>query len=186
MIVDFWFDPSCPFTWTTSRWLVEAATVRPITIRWRLLSLAALNEHLEVNPEGDTEGYLWYPARICAAVQEGYGTAALGAFYAAFASRTDWDAAAALAEAGLPLELAEAATSERYDDELRASTARGIAKVGPHVGTPILAVGDTACFGPVLSRVPEGEAAGRLLDAVLVIAGTPGFHELKGPPPPEV
>jgi len=39
-----------------------------------------------------------------------------------------------------------------------------------------------AFFGPVISEVPRGEAAGRLWDGVVLVAATPGFHELKGPP----
>ncbi|MFD0851252.1 disulfide bond formation protein DsbA, partial [Actinomadura adrarensis] len=70
---DIWFDPSCPYTWITSRWLVEAARVRPIGIRWHVLSLSVLNEHLDEDPEGDTEGYLWMPVRVCAAVAERHG-----------------------------------------------------------------------------------------------------------------
>ncbi|MGW4475511.1 mycothiol-dependent nitroreductase Rv2466c family protein [Nonomuraea sp. NPDC004354] len=182
MITDFWFDPTCPYTWVTSRWLAEAARVRPIEIRWRLLSLSALNEHLEVNPEGDTEGYLWYPARVCAAVELRYGTAALGRFYETLHDLGGWDLAPALAAAGLPEELAEAATTTSYDDHLRASTADGVSRVGNHVGTPIIATGDVAFFGPVMSRIPRGEAAGRLWDATLLVAATPGFHELKGGP----
>ena len=36
-----------------------------------------------------------------------------------------------------------------------------------------------AFFGPVVSPAPTGEAAGRLWDGVLAVAGTPGFFELK-------
>lgn len=179
---DFWFDPTCPYTWNAARWLLEVTEVRPVTVEWQILSLAALNEHLEVDPEGDTEGYLWYPARVCAAVETRYGKPALGAFYQAYGKRDDWDFRAALAEVGLPAELAQAATDTAYDDGLRASTARGVARVGDHVGTPIIATEAVAFFGPVISQVPRGEAAGLLWDGVLRVAGTPGFHELKGPP----
>jgi hypothetical protein len=43
--------------------------------------------------------------------------------------------------------------------------------------------GPVAWFGPVLSRVPRGEAAGRLWDGVTLVAATPAFHELKSRPP---
>ncbi|GAA4048672.1 disulfide bond formation protein DsbA [Nonomuraea soli] len=185
VIADFWLDPSCPYTWNASRWLLEVTRVRPVTVRWQLLSLSALNEHLEVDPEGDTEGYLWYPARVCAAVELEHGKEALGTFYSAYGRRDDWDFAAALTEAGLPAELAERAGDTGLDDFLRASTARGIARVGPHVGTPIVAAGEVAFFGPVISEIPHGEAAGRLWDGLLLVAATPGFHELKGPSAPE-
>ncbi|MGR3931582.1 mycothiol-dependent nitroreductase Rv2466c family protein [Streptomyces sp. BRA346] len=196
--VDFWFDPACPYSWLTSRWVVEAATVRPLDVRWRVMSLAVLNEGRDDDPEGDPEGYLWMPVRICAAVLRHHGHEALGAFYAAlWADRGDggaqqWinDPEVALADAGLPPGLAEAAMCRDYDDAVRASHAEGIAALGPHVGTPVVAVPDPrgddgtriAFFGPVLSRVPRGEEAGRLWDATLVVAGAPGFHELKGAP----
>ncbi|GAA0945192.1 disulfide bond formation protein DsbA [Nonomuraea longicatena] len=186
MQVSFWFDPTCPYTWVTSRWLVEAAAVRSLEIRWRLLSLAALNEHLEVDPEGDTEGYLWYPARLCAAVELAHGSQGLGRLYTAMQATDGWEFSDALRAAGLPESLASSAEDESFDDHLRASTAEGVNRVGPHVGTPIIAAGDVAFFGPVISEVPRGEAAGRLWDATLVLAATPGFHELKGRPHAEL
>jgi hypothetical protein len=51
--------------------------------------------------------------------------------------------------------------------------------VGTDVGTPIVAVGETAFFGPVVTPAPKGEAAGQLWDGVLMVARTPGFFELK-------
>jgi hypothetical protein len=47
------------------------------------------------------------------------------------------------------------------------------------VGTPVVAVGDTAFFGPVVTPAPKGEAAGKLWDGVLLVASTPGFYEIK-------
>ncbi|GGT99246.1 mycothiol-dependent nitroreductase Rv2466c family protein [Actinomadura citrea] len=188
-IADVWFDPSCPYTWITSRWLLEAARVRPVEPRWHLLSLAALNEGRDDDPENDPEGYLWLPARVCAAVAGEAGQAALGRFYTAFGTRVHERGEMeprtipdALDEAGLPEEFAAAALEDRYDDAVRASTAEGLARVGPHVGTPVVAVGERAFFGPVLSRIPRGEEAGRLWDGTLLVAGTAGFHELKGRP----
>lgn len=187
MIADFWFDPSCPYTWKTSRWLVEVAEIRPVSVRWRVMSLSVLNEHRDDDPEGDPDGYLWIPARICAAVQQEHGHEALGRFYTELWSREsgaeDWigDFARALDRAGLPSELASIGTE--YDDVLRASHAAAMDVLGPHVGSPIIAVDGIAFFGPVISVVPTGEQAGRLWDGTLLVAGTPGFHELKGVAP---
>lgn len=192
VIADFWFDPSCPYTWNASRWLVEVTKVRPLTVRWRVMSLSVLNEHRDDDPEGDPEGYLWVPARVCAAVQQEHGHEALGRFYTELWSREsgadDWigDLATALDRAGLPTELASAGTSTDYDDTLRASHAEAMNVLGPHVGTPITAVQElrVGFFGPVISEVPTGEHAGRLWDGTLLVVGTPGFHELKGAVPP--
>lgn len=181
--VDFWVDPSCPYTWITARWLTEVEQVRPIALRYHVMSLSVLNEDKEVDPEGDTEGYLWMPVRICAAVEQQYGQEALRRFITAYGRRVHelgewgWDA---LGDAGLPGELAAAAESTEYDQAVRESHERGISLLGKHIGTPIIAAQGAAFFGPVLSRVPRGEAAGQLWDGVLLVAGTPGFHELKG------
>lgn len=190
--VDFWFDPSCPYTWITSRWIVEAATVRPLEIHWHVMSLSVLNEHREVDPEGDTEGYLWGPVRVCVAVEQRHGQDGLARFFTAYGKRVhvggEWaEFGDVLADAGLPADLAAAAGTSEFDEAVRASHAAGIALVGDHIGTPIIAADDTdgnrvAFFGPVISRVPRGEEAGRLFDGAVLVASVAGFHELKGRP----
>lgn len=197
MIADFWLDPSCPYTWLTSRWLVEVTTVRPVSVCWRVMSLSVLNEGRDDDPEGDPDGYLWFPVRVAAAVREEHGHDALGRFHAELWNpehRTgDWfgDLADALERAGLPRHLADAGTTTTYDPAVRASHAQAMSELGPHVGTPIIATttpdgARVAFFGPVISQVPTGSRAGALWDATLVLAGTPGFHELKAsePAPP--
>ncbi|MFJ7912971.1 DsbA family protein [Kitasatospora sp. NPDC096204] len=194
--VDAWFDPACPYTWLTSRWLREAARVRPLVPRWHLMSLALLNEGRDDDPEGDPDRYLLVPVRIATAVRQAHGQDALVRFHRALwaGSGRRWitDPATALAAAGLPAALAAAGTSTAHDAALRASHAEALGVLGPRTGTPVVAVTDparpgrppVAFFGPVLSRVPRGEEAGRLWDATLLLAGTPGFHELKGTPAP--
>ncbi|MFD4629317.1 DsbA family protein [Streptomyces sp. NPDC058284] len=186
--VDFWFDPVCPYTWITSRWLREVEKVRGIDVRWRVMSLAVLNEGLALDPE-DPEGlcgeYMKAPVRICAAVRERYGNAALGRYFDALGERIhrrrDWaGTGAALADAGLPAELEAVAMTTEYDAAVRASHEAGIALVGDDVGTPVLSVeGTGALFGPVVSPAPRGEAAGRLWDGVVLMAGVENFHEFK-------
>ncbi|KIH97871.1 DSBA oxidoreductase [Streptomonospora alba] len=196
---DLWFDPSCPYSRLTARWLAEAAHVRPISLRWRVMSLAVLNEGRDDDPEGDSEGYLWIPARICAAVQVEHGHDALGRFYDALWAAREHSGGEritgfeeALAHAGLPAELAQAGFADSYDGALRASHSTGLGLVGGEVGSPILAAAApdgtrvAAVFGPVISQVPRGEAAGRLWDGTVLAAGTPGFHTIQGPPQAEI
>ncbi|MEU6126534.1 disulfide bond formation protein DsbA [Streptomyces sp. NPDC047123] len=186
--VDFWFDPVCPYTWITSRWLREVERVRRVEVRWRVMSLVELNKHLAVDPE-DPEGlygeYMKAPGRICAAVRERYGNDALGRYFDALGERVhvrgDWaGTGAALADAGLPAGLESVAMTAEYDPAVRASHDAGIALVGPDAGTPVLAVeGVGALFGPVVSPAPRGEAAGRLWDGLVLLAGEAGFCEFR-------
>jgi hypothetical protein len=187
--VDFWFDPLCPWAWITSRWMVEVEKVRPVEPRWHVMSLAVLNEDKEDLPESYREGLAkaWGPVRVCIAAEAKYGPEVLGPLYTAIGTRfhneeMPRDRAtieAALAEAGLPADLADAMDSTQYDEAVRASHAEGIKRVGYEVGTPIITVQGTSVFGPVLSPIPRGEDAGKLWDGVRLIAQTDGFFELK-------
>jgi 2-hydroxychromene-2-carboxylate isomerase len=187
-VVDFWFDPVCPWAWIASRWMHEVEKVRPVTANWHVMSLSVLNEGRDM-PEQYQEFMRtgWGPVRICIAAEQEFGPEVLGPLYTALGTRFHHEKAprdratyeAALAEAGLPARLAGAADSTEYDDALRASHKEGIDRVGYDVGTPVISVNGTSVFGPVVSPIPRGEAAGRLWDGVLLIAGTDGFFELK-------
>jgi protein-disulfide isomerase-like protein with CxxC motif len=187
--VDFWFDPLCPWAWITSRWILEVEKVRPVKVTWHVMSLAALNEGKDDLPEQYREFMqtAWGPVRVCTAAAQKFGPEVLGPLYTALGTRfhdqkADRDRAtieAALTEAGLPAELADAIDSTEYDEAVRASHADGIDRVGYEVGTPVISVLGTAIFGPVVSPIPRGEAAARLWDGVLLVAGTDGFFELK-------
>ncbi|KZM69014.1 DsbA family protein [Nocardia terpenica] len=193
--VDFWFDPRCPWAWITSRWMVEVERLRPIVIRWRIMSLAVLNENrLDELPEQYRRWNIsgWRPVRVCMAAEQKYGSQALGPLYTALGTRihnlghkqTRETFAAALSDAGLSEDLADAADSTEYDALVRASHHEGIGLVGEEVGTPVIAVpgpdgNRLAFFGPVVTPAPKGEAALRLWDGILLVAGTPGFYELK-------
>jgi len=186
--VDFWFDPLCPWAWMSSRWLLEAAKVRPLEPRFRVMSLAVLNEGKDI-PEEYREGLAkaWGPVRVCMAAAAKGGPEVLLPLYTALGNRIHLEGRPidrtlveeALAEVGLPTDLADAMESDEYDDDLRASHQQGIDLVGEDVGTPVIAVDGVAFFGPVVTPAPKGEDAGRLWDGVLLVAGTPGFYELK-------
>ena len=129
----------------------------------------------------------WGPVRVAIAAEQKYGPDVLGPLYTALGTRFHHEklprdratVEAALAEAGLPTELADAMDSTEYDEALRASHAEGIERVGYEVGTPIISVNGTSIFGPVLTPIPRGDAAAKLWDGVMLVTQTDGFFELK-------
>jgi protein-disulfide isomerase-like protein with CxxC motif len=187
--VDFWFDPLCPWAWITSRWMLEVAQVRSVAPRWHVMSLAVLNEARDDLSEEYRKGLAaaWGPVRVCVAAEQKFGSDVVLPLYSAIGNRFHRDQAernratieAALAEVGLPADLADAMDSTEYDDVVRASHADGIERVGVEVGTPVISVGDASIFGPVMTPIPRGEEAGKLWDGVLLCLQTPGFFELK-------
>ncbi|MFJ8665309.1 DsbA family protein [Streptomyces sp. NPDC093600] len=193
---DFWFDPLCPWAWMTSRWMLEVEKVRPVDVRWKVMSLAVLNENRldEVPPQYREmlETQAWGPVRVVIAAQQLHGDEVVGKLYTALGTRfhnngegpTREAIAAALSEVGLPADLVEYADKDTYDTELRTSHKEGIDKVGQDVGTPVISVPgadgeEVAFFGPVVTPTPRGEAAARLWDGTLLVASTPGFYEIK-------
>jgi predicted DsbA family dithiol-disulfide isomerase len=190
--VDFWFDPVCPWAWITSRWMLEVEQVRPVKTDWNMMSLAYLNIHQhegkDISPEyRERMEAAWAPIRICAAAQAQKGDDVLLPLYSALGHRFHNEqrrgdpnvVTEALAEVGLDASLADAATSTEFDEVIKASHHRGMDQVGLDVGTPIIAVEGNAFFGPVITPIPRGEAAGKLWDGVLAVTGTDGFFELK-------
>jgi len=186
--VDMWFDPICPFAWITSRWLLEAAAVRDLEVTWNIMSLAQLNKDREMD-EAHKAAFTrsWDAVRLVAAVKENHGNDAVIALYNAMGTRihlkkekvSDELLVAALAEAGLPADLLAVAKDESWNEPMIASHDRAISLVGNDVGTPVVAIGDAAFFGPVISPAPKGEQAGRLWDGLALCLEVPGFYELK-------
>jgi len=188
-VADFWFDPLCPWAWLASRWILEAGRVRSFDVRWHVMSLAYLNSDKEDLPEEYRRllAEAWGPVRVAIAAQQGHGDEVLLPLYTAMGNRFHLEGRPkdratieeALTEAGLPTSLADAADTEEFDKALIASHHEGMDQVGEEVGTPVISVNGIAFFGPVVTPAPKGEAAGRLWDGVLAVAGTDGFFELK-------
>lgn len=198
--VEFFFDPVCPWAWLTSRWVREVAEQRDLSVEWRFIALRILNQ--DKNYETDfapryvaSHGTGLKMLRVLEAVRREEGESPIGDWYTQFAGdihvtgRRDeiFDAW----ESGFPEYLRSVGMDEKYissandpslDEALETSTKLGLSRVGDGVGTPIVtfnAVESTSFFGPVISRVPRGDEALELWDAVWKLSTFAGFAELK-------
>ena len=186
--VDFWFDPTCPWAWMTSRWLLEVEKVRDVEVTFHVMSLSVLNDGRDL-----PEDYLahmkdaWLPARAALLVEQRHGSEKLRDFYTEIGTRfhlrqepeTPDVVRAALAAVGADEEIADLAQTDAFDDDLRRSHHEGMDPVGDEVGTPVLRINGMSLFGPVISPAPKGEEAGSLFDGVEKVTAYPGFFELK-------
>ena len=187
--VQFYFDPACPWTWITSRWVVEVAGLRDLRITWHLFSL---RYHNKTNPDYDRireELDDQYPAmRILAAAKAHHGNAAVGKLYTALGTWIHHDddehllrLPEAIAAAGLPADIINAGSDERWDTVIKESTHRAYDIVGKEVGIPIVVIdaAEATYFGPVLSPAPTGDEALKLWDAYVVLGSFRGLYEIK-------
>lgn len=195
-VVEFWVDPVCPWCWVTARWMVDVLIPeRGLTVVWQPISLLVKNA-----PSPDSEYYAPVAAthgmlRVMEAARAEFGDPAAFAVYWHLATRIHHDRlldrgpqavdlSAELAAIDLPTHLAAAADDEAWDDEIAVRMRRGLDLVGSDVGTPIIAF-DTAdgercgIFGPVITAVPDAATSLAMWDAVVTLAGTDGFWELK-------
>jgi 2-hydroxychromene-2-carboxylate isomerase len=187
--VEFWFDPSCPFTHQTSLWLREVADRQGLSVRWRLMSLAVLNEGRAASPEREERfRQAGRVLRVLAAAEEHGGNDAVGRLYEVLSRARHEDGTPlgqavlekAVHEVGLPSEIAAAADQDGYDAVVRASHQEGQRRIGTEAGSPILALaGGRGFFGPVVAPAPTGKEADRLLEAFRLLDSVPSFSELK-------
>lgn len=197
--VTMYFDVTCPFAWVTSRWLKEVEKVREVEINFAPMSLFILNDGRDGLPDSYARAMVAArgPALVAAKLYT-ESPELVDPFYTVIGGKIhnegnshkqepngyDELVKETLAEIGAPAEFFDAA--HKADDEtgstmeqLRASHDKAISLVGDDVGTPVVQLGDRAFFGPVLTRIPEGELAGELFDASVTLGNYPHFFELK-------
>lgn len=192
--VDFWFDPTCPWCWMTSRWIKEVQRQRDIEVTWHPFSLSVLNEDRDL--PADYQVHMekaWGPARVITAIAQRYSQTEVDALYTALGEEIHHqqnkggelyaDAILKSLEAvGLPTELAQVAFSEEFDEQMRDSTRAGLdAAGGDDVGVPLMSINGVTFFGPVMSPAPTGEEATKVFDGAVALASYPGFFEIKRP-----
>src|SRR5690606_2446278 len=169
---------------------------------WRFISLRFLNEERETF-ERYRQGHLagLHLLRVADAVRSEHGNDGVGAYYAALGTELhtegrrdelfggseidlDGPVGRALATAGLSGELAAASGDVERDRVVRAETDLALSRTGADVGTPIITFDlerpDTSSFfGPVVNRIPRGDEAVELWDALATVARIPGGAERK-------
>ncbi len=207
--LNFYFDPVCPFAWMTSKWVRQVQAQREYTVDWRFISLRLINATVDYDAHFPPEYEAGHTAglrllRVAAKARAEHGRESMAALYAAFgahifdtapqpeehgASDSALDQRGTrqflhpiLADAGLPLDLADALDDESFDREIQNETDEALALTGKDVGTPIIHFeppAGVAFFGPVISRLPEKESAVELWDNVVGLARFSGFAELK-------
>ena len=187
--VQFYFDPACPWTWITSRWLIEVSEQRDLQITWNQFSLRYHNK--------TNLGYDWirqeledqHPGmRVLAATKQHHGNAAVGRLYTSLGTLIHYDddehlvrLADGIAAAGLPADLIDAGSDTSWDMAIEESTERARAIVGMDAGIPIVVIdgAEHTYFGPVLSPAPTSDDALKLWDAFVTLGSIAGVYELK-------
>ncbi len=190
--VDLWFDPRCPFTWITSRWLVGVAADRDLEVVWHLWDLGRDVDPASIPDERRAAVELGTRARrLLRAAQEQLGNEAVGRTYLEWGRRFHHDQqrderllADVIAAAELPPTVVDAAADPAIDVRVHADMDEGRALVGPDVGSPVLSVRThgferKAYFGPVLLEVPDPRSGSRLWDMIEAAFEVPALYELK-------
>ena len=191
--VTMWFDPVCPFSWNTARWLVKGSGAVGFDIDWQLANLAILNEGRELPPTQQARMVdSRRIGRLMAAVRRETGSAGLAAAYFTFGEHyfdrspgavDDELIEKVLHSANTGAVSAAALTDSSLDELVAKSHAAGQAALGETGGSPIVSVDGHAFFGPVLTSVPTDDQTVPLFTALATLATTSSFTQLQRPRP---
>jgi hypothetical protein len=198
--VEVFIDPSCPWAWVTSRWLVEVAPNRDLTIFWRSYCLEIRDDYgvAPTVPEEyrqqalDGHAVSHRMLRVFEAARAEGGEDPVDRLYTEWGARNfakvrpepDGLLADCLAATGLPSGLLAAADDESWDDPIRDAMEVAYAFGGPKTQTPTIVVRTDPPHGfkgPVMAPAPTGTAALQLWDAVQVLSEHQGFFEITRP-----
>lgn len=189
--VTFYFDPACPWTWRTSRWLVDVTERAGTPVSYRPFELSNGGSFDDV-PEQFRAGAVAsrpFLRAVEAAHADGRDDL-VGAFYRAYGTKIHDEGvqpSTALVEESLTTAGAEAYLGSLQDMGLNAGMAQARAEAqrfsGEDTGSPVTVLttadGEHGFFGPVVAPVPAGDDADRLWDVLVTAASLPQFFELK-------
>ena len=197
--VEVFIDPSCPWAWVTSRWLLEVAPERDLTITWRSYCLEIRDDYgvAPTVPEDyrqralDGHAVSHRMLRIFEAARAQGGEGNVDRLYTEWGRRyfaTERPGAETLLAdcvdaAGLPAALT-AADDTKWDAQIREAMEVAYAFGGPKTQTPTIVVRADPPHGfkgPVMAPAPTGAAAVRLWDAIQVLSEHEGFFEFTRP-----
>ncbi|MEO0494336.1 MAG: disulfide bond formation protein DsbA [Actinomycetota bacterium] len=175
----------------TARWVVdEVKDKRDLNITWQPISLLLKNQPPEDSDYHAPLLKTYKMLRVLESVRAAEGNDGMFKLYWQLGARIhhdqdyEFEITEALEAAGLPLSHAEAFESEEFDAGIRERHDAGLALTGEDVGTPIIAMTDPrgvkqGIFGPVITKVPEGDDALTLWDGMTMMMSIDGFWELK-------
>lgn len=188
MNISFYFDPSCPYCWITSRWIIQAASQREINVTWKPFSLALKNNAFEDRTKPHAESAIAAHRVIRLMLASGKD---IGEMYTSFGTKhhiygedfNDDLIKTVLKEEDLSEDLLSSADDETIDDKIRTSTDEAVKLVGQDIGVPTIVFEDNdkkiGYFGPVLLRLPSVTESVKLWDSLTQLATSEHFYELK-------
>jgi 2-hydroxychromene-2-carboxylate isomerase len=188
-VVDFHFDPMCPFAYQTSLWIRDVREQLGITVNWRFFSLEEINRlEGKKHPWERDWSYGWSLMRIGALLRR-TDMALLDRWYAAIGRELHTlggkphDPAVArrlLVDIGADDTTLDAALDDPTTHaEVRAEHQRVVDAGG--YGVPTLFLRGQCLFGPVLVDPPTGDKALTLWNVVAGMAELPYVYELQRP-----
>jgi len=193
--IEFFFDPACPFSWITSRWLLQVSAERDIDVTWRQFSLALKNQALDKpsDDSGHAQAHLAAHRihRVIRQASQVTGASTID-LYSEFGIRhhimekpfDDALIAAVLADKQLPAELIDAADDTSLDADLEAEIDSAVAAAGSDIGVPTIVFYSRdnqrlGYFGPVLNELPNLEESLAIWDGLEKLATVSHFYEIK-------
>lgn len=200
MNVTFYFDPSCPFSWITSRWLLVVSGRRDVRVKWRPFCLALKNDEAEPRDGEDKNAPAHRDSlralRVLLALEKDNDVALIDGYNASGMVRhilgdsLDDRGIKFMLKEQLGLSepvaasLARAADDTSYDAALRASIDEAISVVGRDIGVPTIVFErddgtKLGYFGPVLNELPSPEESLAIWDGLYRLATVSSFYELK-------